>query len=66
MTHKAYIVPYLHVVTINVQKAMLLTASMDGETIIEGGGGTEEGGVEVADVKRSYNVWDDDWSSNPG
>ena len=62
-----YIAPTLYAVTLAHSDAILLTASEDGNTVIEDGGSASDHNISSADVKGQglYNVWDDDWSLNP-
>lgn len=58
-----YIIPTLHVVRLSSLDAILMTGSLNGNTVIGDGGSAKDNGITSADVKDqgSYNVWDDDW-----
>lgn len=44
-------------------KALLITMSYEGNTVVTDGGKASENDVMNADVKgNSFSIWDDDWS----
>ena len=64
MKKNQYIAPQMSTYVLTSNKALLITMSQNGETVIQDGGKASEHRVTTADVKdNSYSVWDDDWSN---
>ena len=64
MKKNQYIAPQMSTYVLTSNKALLITMSQNGETVIQDGGKASEHRVTTADVKgNSFSIWDDDWSN---
>lgn len=63
MKKNIYISPKLVVVELNGKDAILMSGSLNGNTVIQNGGSAQENGITSADVKGqgTSGVWDDIW-----
>ncbi len=63
MKKNQYTAPQMSTYVLTSNKALLITMSYEGNTVVTDGGKASENDVMNADVKgNSFSIWDDDWS----